>query len=670
MKNTLKNSFKILNKNSFFYKKPFCTAGVVLFLFTGLISCGGGGSSGTSLGNLNFNVSALGTQNLSTAEVNDIVSRAAQAAADRGVVATIAVTDRVGNVLAVYQTNNAALNTTITSNSPGANGAGLDGFVVPSTLAAISKAITGAYLSSTGNAFSTRTASQIVQEFFQPGEIGQPSGPLYGVQFSQLPCSDLNVWLSQSATLGPKRSPLGLSADPGGFPIYENGRVVGGIGVIASANAATNGIYSLDQNLQDIENDVDEQIAFASLNTVFRAPEQIRANRITANGQTFQFSNSTPAVANPGNLATLGSFVQVAGYQNQANPIEGTAYGDAASGYVATVDPAFNGLNAYNLITNPADNTSVRFPAKSGSGGQLTQGEVQAILVEGMKIANRARAQIMAPLGAAAQVTVSVVDLSGEVVGLVRSADAPVFGTDVSVQKGRSALTFSSGTSETDLRNANAGVGNGYVNALNAFFTGKTNVIDGTVAFSARSIGNLHRPYFPDGQVGTGQGPLSSPRASWSPFNIGLQLDFVAPQILSTLTANTRAPGTFPPNDTLTCSDSALVPPARRLRHANGLQIFPGGFPIYKTIGGVETLVGAVGVSGDGVDQDDMIGYLGVLNAASTLGSRMSPYPKSGPNRADTLSRPVAGGNQFLKYVQCPQSPFNNSTEQNVCPAP
>ena len=40
---------------------------------------------------------------------------------------------------------------------------------------------------------------------------------------------------------------------------------------------------------------------------------------------------------------------------------------------------------------------------------------------------------------------------------------------------------------------------------------------------------------------------------------------------------------------------------------ANGITIFPGGFPLYKK--GV--LVGAIGISGDGVDQDDLIGFVG-----------------------------------------------------------
>ncbi|HYY16335.1 MAG TPA: hypothetical protein VE965_06795, partial [Gammaproteobacteria bacterium] len=124
---------------------------------------------------------------------------------------------------------------------------------IPATFAAIAKAITAAYLSSEGNAFSTRTANQIVQEFFNPGEIDQPGGPLFSVQFSQLPCGDL-VQPQEGATprIGPRRSPLGLSGDPGGLPLYLNGTLVGGIGVMAD------GIYGLDLEILDVDSNVDE----------------------------------------------------------------------------------------------------------------------------------------------------------------------------------------------------------------------------------------------------------------------------------------------------------------------------------------------------------------------------------------------------------------------------
>ncbi|MDH4395697.1 MAG: heme-binding protein [Limnobacter sp.] len=643
-----------------------------------LVSCGSGGpggsgttggTNGSPAGNgglttLNFAVAPLGQEFLSSAEVNDIVARAVQASRERGQLSTIAITDRVGNVVAVYQMNGAPAMSLITSGTPDAQGKGLDGTPVPSSLTAIAKAITGAYLSSTGNAFTTRTASQIVQEFFQPGEVGQPSGPLYGVQFSQLPCSDLSVWLSQSSTIGPKRSPLGLSADPGGFPIYQNGRVVGGIGVMGSSNASIMPVYGLDKNLQDVERDIDEEIAFAALPEAFRAPDQIRANRITVGGQTAQFSNSTPAPANaasPADLTTLGSYVALPGYKTTAAPIDGVAYGLPASGYTTAVNPAFAGLDAYTLVTSTTNAAAVRYPPKDAADGKITAQEVQNILVEGIKIANRARGQIRAPLGSAAQVTVSVIDTNGDIIGLLRSADAPIFGTDVSVQKARSSLTFSSADGLADFQKSGGGAAKAFVDAMDVFFANKPRSLDGSVAFSARAVGNVHRPYFPDGQVGTPKGPLSTPINEWSPFNIGFQLNVVAGEVLAALGKAERTVingNPFAPAAVDTCVDESTVT-SKQSRFANGFQIFPGGFPIYKG----NELVGAVGVSGDGIDQDDMIGYLGVFNAGRVLNSPIRPFPSTS-TRADSLNR----SGVFLKYAQCPQAPFLDSSEQNVCP--
>ena len=91
----------------------------------------------------------------------------------------------------------------------------------------------------------------------------------------------------------------------------------------------------------------------------------------------------------------------------------------------------------------------------------------------------------------------------------------------------------------------------------------------------------------------------------------------------------------------------------------NGLQIFPGSVPVYR--GG--QLVGGLGVSGDGVDQDDMIAFLGLSNAGTVLANGVGNAPPG--IRADTLE--PAGTGSRLRYVQCPQSPFLNSTDQNVC---
>jgi len=90
---------------------------------------------------------------------------------------------------------------------------------------------------------------------------------------------------------------------------------------------------------------------------------------------------------------------------------------------------------------------------------------------------------------------------------------------------------------------------------------------------------------------------------------------------------------------------------------ANGLQIFPGSVPIYRG----STLVGAIGVSGDGVDQDDMVAFLGLQRAIAALNTGVSQAPAA--IRADTLT---PKGTRLV-YVQCPQAPFTDSTQENVC---
>jgi hypothetical protein len=92
---------------------------------------------------------------------------------------------------------------------------------------------------------------------------------------------------------------------------------------------------------------------------------------------------------------------------------------------------------------------------------------------------------------------------------------------------------------------------------------------------------------------------------------------------------------------------------------ANGIQIFPGGVAIYRG----NVLVGAIGVSGDGIDQDDMVAFLGLANGASIIGNGLANAPAA--IRSDTIV-PQGQGTR-LRYVNCPQAPFNGSTQQNVC---
>jgi Haem-degrading len=169
------------------------------------------------------------------------------------------------------------------------------------------------------------------------------------------------------------------------------------------------------------------------------------------------------------------------------------------------------------------------------------------------------------------------------------------------------------------------------------------------IAYAERSVGNLARPFYPDGLNGAGNGPLAKPFSIWSPFNTGLQLDLVIGDIVA------RLDGSAPPPQGCTALPQAAGNGPTRL--ANGLQIFSGGVPIFRG----DQLIGAIGVSGDGIDQDDMIAFLGLHNAGQRLATGLGNAPQA--RRADT----VTAGGINLRYVNCPFTPFLNSREQRVC---
>jgi uncharacterized protein GlcG (DUF336 family) len=646
-----------------------CAASLVL------TACGSGGTSGSSGGGggvtptptptpppaSGSSYTAPAPEALSVADVQKVVAEAAAQAQADGHPAVIAVTDRVGNVLAVLRMTGAPATVRIPRAADGSQ-QDLQGLSVPAEAAAIAKAITGAYLSSSGNAFSTRTASMIVQQQFPPATstAGLESGPLFGVQFSQLPCSDLNTRLASgpAAMIGPKRSPLGLSADPGGFPLYKNGVVVGAVG------AAADGTYGFDPNVLDIDTDSDERIGLAG--TVgFEAPLEVRANRIALDGTVLRYTDtdyaSLSAVSSASFAATvpaLGNLSPVIGYYPAAVVLPGAVYGSEASGLRRATAAEFSNSDAFVLSDGAGVN---RFPVRAGTdtaevGTALTAQESQRILEQAFGVMSKARAQIRQPLDSLAQVTMTLVDTRGVPLGLVRAPDAPIFGIDVSLQKARTAAFMSNPNAGAQLLADPSADVRSFVPATRTFLADPT-ALTGRIAFTDRAGGNLSRPYFPDGEIGRPNGPLSRPIAKWSIFSTGLQSALVLANLGQHLNFVTGASLVDTPPR---CSYIPDVAPGQN-RLQNGVQIFPGSVPIYRG----NTLVGAIGVSGDGIDQDDMIAFLGLSNAAAVLGSVGNAPPAI---RADTVVVTLGdGATARLRYVNCPFAPFVGSTAQNVC---
>lgn len=502
---------------------------------------------GGTTGIVHLTLDVVDERKLTVRDIETIIAQAVAQAEASSLKATIAVADKEGNVLGVFQMADAAATTVISHPSRPARG-GLEGQEVPASLASISKAVTGSFLSTQGHAFTTRTAGFIVQEHFPPSVNFQPSGPLFGVQFSQLlVCSDINP-----------RAPLGLSADPGGVPLYKNGLHVGGIGVEG------NGKYTFDPDPMDRDMPVEELVAVAATRG-FEPPADITGDKILVNGFRFPFVNTPlpPALSITPFDRLRGDVITIPGIALGIRGAQQSKFRSISlDGVQGRVDDRF-------------------FPFKQSSA--LTTGEVQRIILQASKQAFITRAAIRRPLNSAAEVNIAVVDTDGQVLGIFSTPDAPIFGFDVCVQKARTAAFFSNAEAAARLRRAK------YEEYVDAAISDGIR-LDGSVAFSTRAEGFLSVPFYPDGIDGTEPGPFSVSIEQFSPFNNGFQLDVLVAvrRFLET--------GALSPND---CTGIVGL--------ANGIQIFAGSVPLYKN----GRIVGAIGISGDGIDQDDLIAAMG-----------------------------------------------------------
>ncbi|MFA6234858.1 MAG: heme-binding protein [Bacteroidota bacterium] len=198
------------------------------------------------------------------------------------------------------------------------------------------------------------------------------------------------------------------------------------------------------------------------------------------------------------------------------------------------------------------------FPITDGT--VLTSLEVNQIIQQAVDQANRTRAAIRRPIGSPARVFVSVVDLNGKILGIWRTPDATLFSFDVAAQKARTALAFS----DPD----NIEFGRRIRDILGLSSTQPSSI-------TTRAVGSLSQEFYPPGIDRDSLGRMVRPGPLYEGRDFQYQRRLLA------------MPGL----------------PA----YGNGITIFPGGIPLYKD----GRLAGAIGVSGDGVDQDDVIAAAG-----------------------------------------------------------
>ena len=188
---------------------------------------------------------------------------------------------------------------------------------------------------------------------------------------------------------------------------------------------------------------------------------------------------------------------------------------------------------------------------------RLTAQEVTNIIIAAANRARTTRAGIRLPRGQVAQVFISVVNnpnsagVAPVVLGtFCTSYNTTRFSWDVAVQKARTAVFFSAADR----------------------------------AYSARTVGFLAQSLYPPGINNTQPGIF-----------FGLQEKF---SIITPASIQAKNPV----NGAVITTSTNVNP-----NLPNGITIFPGSFPLYRN--GV--LIGAIGVSGDGVDQDDLISASG-----------------------------------------------------------
>jgi len=230
--------------------------------------------------------------------------------------------------------------------------------------------------------------------------------------------------------------------------------------------------------------------------------------------------------------------------------------------------------------------------------GGLTENNVRQIINQVVASADITRAQVRLPLGASARVIATVVDNRGLILAHFRMEDTLCDAIDVVPAKARTTVYYCRpGGPFADPVLNNNGFDFPFGDQWEGFPQDPTGQNRG-IALTTRTLGFLSQPFYPPGIGNT-----------FSQFEYISQLPNYTPT-----TANT------PPGPLLNLALLNQLP-AQVDRwgnepndpgYHNGLTFFPGSVPLYKPDNnGVMQLVGALGVSGDGVEQNDLIAFEG-----------------------------------------------------------
>lgn len=467
-----------------------------------------------------------GGTSLSAAEVDAIVRAAAKALPDASM--TIAVVDRAGRVLALYEKSTNVANREL----------------------AVGVARTAAFFSHDQAPLSSRTVRFLSGNHFPPGITNTPSAALYGIENTNRGC-DFNVTFNTPDKCIPRaRNLSGARCDPGdtsgcgtgivtgkilpddadagsvnagGIPLYRvtasgdkatDGKLLGGIGVVGVSGDPQRAEYAAATG------------AFGGLPFGI---VPVPFYPLPAPGNVFIEGVRLPFLG-PGIRLTFNS----SGLPNGVR-LDGVTAGTDSGTFVLAAQNG--GCAADEYLVGP------------NAGSSLTMAEVDGIVRRAIDTAKKTRAAIRLPLNRYARMAIAVSDTNGDVLALYRMPDATVFSVDVSVAKSRNVVYFSQ-------------------HGIGTAIPPNTAVTNRTIAFGGQ-------PFFPSG---IDSDVFDRSAGPWYQSLFVHDLGNVCTQ------------GDQPAN-----------------ANQNGIVFFAGSTPLYRGT----TLVGGLGVSGDGIEQDDYVTYFG-----------------------------------------------------------
>jgi uncharacterized protein GlcG (DUF336 family) len=414
-----------------------------------------------------------------------------------------------------------------------------------------------------------------------PGTITLPNRFNVPTQYLGVPQSQFTAPESYGYVSGlfPDAQSRGIGTLPGGIPLYKNGQLVGGIGVFfpGTTGYADAENSSLSANYDPSKPDLSleaEYIAFAA------------AGGSSGAGFSIGTLGGVPPIPGfdlPfGRIDLVGLTLPIYGPNGNQGPQSLVAFGHN----LGTGNPN-SGSN--QLIGHNPDGSPIYLaagtPVPSGwlvtphAGSGLTAADVEQIVQQGIAQANLTRSAIRLPLGTRTKMTFAVSDENGNILGLYRMPDSPTFSIGVSVAKARNNAYYAN-PAQLQPEDQLAGVPAG-------------------TAFSSRTFRYLALPRFPESVEGAPPAPFSILNDGGSSLTTGLE---VGPPLPPSAFQSVMGHDAFFP-------DTNFHDPYNPANQ-NGVVFFPGGVPLYTN----GQLVGGLGVSGDGVDQDD------VVTAASAVG--------------------------------------------------